>query len=165
MFGERMGLHTNCETNLARGQLTVQCLACPTAGRSCALARPRPRGSPHPPKYQIMRIVSPALARVSESHGGKPRRRLRRRSRRGGLSRILQNTPLECSCSTNNTPLECSCSTNNTPPGCSCSTNNTPRECSCSTFYVLRPTTLARAPSWRGMSRTKSVAWPASSAA
>ena len=41
-----MGLHTNCETNLARGQLTVQCLACPTAGRSCALARPRPRGSP-----------------------------------------------------------------------------------------------------------------------
>ena len=62
----------------------------------------------NPPKHEIMRIVSAALARVSESHGGKPprrrrrlRRRRRRRRRRGGLPRILQNTTRECSCSTN----------------------------------------------------------------
>jgi len=34
----------------------------------------------NPPKHEIMRIVSAALARVSESHGGKPPRRRRRRS-------------------------------------------------------------------------------------
>ena len=51
----------------------------------------------NPPKHEIMRIVSAALARVSESHGGKPPRRRRRRS----LSRILQDTTRECSCSTN----------------------------------------------------------------
>ena len=40
--------------------------------RACVHVCSRSCVNANPPKYQIMRIVSAALARVFESHGGKP---------------------------------------------------------------------------------------------
>jgi len=57
----------------------------------------------NPPKHEIVRIVSAALARVSESHGGKPPRR--RAGSAGGAAGGA------CRESSNKLTRECSCST------------------------------------------------------